>query len=223
LLFLGAGASKPLGIPTMPEFTDVIIKDLVSKKMPNWGAMVMDVQERIVKSGLIADIEPILSVLRGIAYPQNTIAYVGAQAILTGDKYSLSGANNIAKVAIEQIEDAIYRKCVGIDHKSAIHLLGRLWDALDANISYPVSRDRIESVGVGPLRKIFTTNYDVGVETFLISRNYGFDDGFHQDTVGDIVFDGRWDASIVNVFKMHGSVNYVAKDGGQIRTYGWAG
>jgi hypothetical protein len=31
MLFLGAGASKPVGIPTMKEFTSAILKDIEKK------------------------------------------------------------------------------------------------------------------------------------------------------------------------------------------------
>ena len=216
MLFLGAGASKPLGIPTMAEFTDAVVKDLDSRGMQTWGSLVKDLLARVATAGLKPDIESVLSVLQGLGNPQKALADVGAQAILFGNPFSLSKENNVAKVAIEQIEEAIHRRCVGIDHQSAIDLFGALWDALWANIAFPVAQNNLFSVGVGPLMKIFTTNYDLAVETFLKSRNYGFDDGFHQDDVGDIAFDGNWVQGKVSLFKLHGSVDYLVKKDGKV-------
>lgn len=216
MLFLGAGASKPLGIPTMAEFTGAIIEDLESRGMPSWGALVRDLLDRVAKAGLNPDIESVLSVLEGQANPLKVLADVGAQAILFGNPFALSKQNRIANVAIEEIEEAIHERCVRIDHKAAIGLLGPLWDALYANIRFPTSPNGFESIGVGPLLKIFTTNYDLAVETFLKSRNYGFDDGFHQDPVGDIAFDGNWTQGTVNLFKLHGSVDYLVKQDAKV-------
>lgn len=216
MLFLGAGASKPLGIPTMAEFTDAIVRDLDSQSMHTWGTLVKDVLARVATAGLKPDIESVLSVLQGIASPKKALADVGAQAILFGNPFSLSKENNVAKVAIEQIEEAIHRRCVRIDHQLAIVLLGSLWNSLWANIQVRITQDSHQNIGVGPLMKIFTTNYDLAVETFLKGRNYGFDDGFHQDDVGDIAFDGNWVQGKVNLFKLHGSVDYLVKKDGKV-------
>jgi hypothetical protein len=44
LLFLGAGASKPLGIPTMKEFTNAILKD-IEKRGGNLQPLVASLQD----------------------------------------------------------------------------------------------------------------------------------------------------------------------------------
>jgi len=216
MLFLGAGASKPLGIPTMAEFTDAIVKELESQGMPHWGSAVKDTLSRVQAAGLNSDIESVLSVLQGLTNPQKALADVGAQAILFGNKFALSPENNIARIAIEKIEQAINDRCAGINHKSAISLYGELWDVLYANVVVPVAPGNLLSVGPEALLKIFTTNYDLAVETFMKSRNYGFDDGFHQDEVGDNTFDGSWVQGRVNLFKLHGSVNYFVRQDGKV-------
>src|SRR2546428_13026672 len=101
----------------MRDFTDSIIEDLGSRSMRTWGALVRDVQSRVAKAGLSPDIESVLSVLEGMANPQKALTDVGAQAILFGNEFSFSPRNRIATTAIQEIEDAIYRKCSKVDHK----------------------------------------------------------------------------------------------------------
>jgi hypothetical protein len=51
LIFLGAGASKPFGIPTMAEFTDEVIKDLDSTKRPAFGSLVKGYSLPLARQG----------------------------------------------------------------------------------------------------------------------------------------------------------------------------
>ncbi len=54
LLFLGAGASKPFGIPEMKELTEIVIKELKSRHKPTW--MIEDIKTRVENFNIKPDI-----------------------------------------------------------------------------------------------------------------------------------------------------------------------
>ncbi len=214
-MFLGAGASKPFGIPTMAEFTDVIIKDLASNGKPGFEPLVKGIQTQIETFGLNPDIEAILSVLQAKANPRKALEDVGAQIIVFSDKFRDIAEDVLANVAVNQIEEAIYRRCAQVDHKKAVELYSQLWNNLTTNVrfrnlSYGTTTNNIL------VQRIFTTNYDLGVEAFLKRKRLRFADGFEVDEVGDAVFTGRWTNADIAVCKLHGSINYFGRDDGQI-------
>jgi hypothetical protein len=57
MLFLGAGASKPLGIPTMKEFTQAVLKDMDTRKR-NYEPVVSSIQAGVRKFGLNRILKP---------------------------------------------------------------------------------------------------------------------------------------------------------------------
>ena len=212
MLFLGAGASKPLGIPTMEGFTDAIIQEY---KDPNakMGPLIRAIQSQIARMGLKADIEGVLTVLQAKAKPEKSWEDVAALMTFFPDDFKDIDEHALAWVVIFEIQKIIYKKCMQIDHERAIRLFGKLWDALTTNVLLP-SPGGGGYQGMYPqylVSKIFTTNYDLSVETFLRRKKIAFDDGFHEDEVGDNTFNGNWTRGI-SLYKLHGSVNYYLKD-----------
>jgi hypothetical protein len=97
-------------------------------------------------------------------------------------------------------------------------LFGKLWDTLTTNVMLPLPGGGYQGMyHTALVSKIFTTNYDLSIETFLRRRKISFDDGFHEDEVGDNTFNGSWARGIA-LYKLHGSVNYYLKDGKIVRS-----
>src|SRR6266516_4685184 len=189
MLFLGAGASKPLGVPAMEEFTDVVLKDLADKKV-NFEPLVRDIQKQITAFHLKPDIEAVLTVLEAKTRPKKALADIGPSLILFAERYRNISEDTLATVAIREIEDAIYKRCMQINHDLAVRLYGSLWDSLTSD--FPTGPGSTYSPGQRWVQRVFTTTYDLSLDTFLKRRRIGYDEGFHEDSVGDSTFDGNW-------------------------------
>lgn len=212
LLFLGAGASKPFGPPTMKEFTDVVIQDVVKHPGTGFEKIIRGIQSQVSKRGIEPDIEAILSVLQGKSKPVRTWEDVGYSEIRYPDEFNDMTPVEVDKIVRPEIEDAIFNHCVKIDRKMATQLYGDLWASLTAD--FATGPNSTYSPGTRLVERIFTTNYDLSVETFLKRRPLDFSDGF-QIELGDPIFATQWRGPI-NLFKLHGSINYYNREDGNI-------
>ncbi len=211
-MFLGAGASKPFGPPTMKEFTDVVIQDIVKEPGTGFEKIIRNIQSQVSKLGIEPDIEAILSVLQGKSKPIRTWEDVGYSAVQYPEEFKDMTPDEVDKNVRPAIEDAIFNHCVNIDRKLATQLYGDLWANLTADIATGPSSTY--SPGTRLVERIFTTNYDLSVETFLKRRHLDFSDGFRIE-LGDPVFAAQWTGPI-NLFKLHGSINYYNREDGNI-------
>lgn len=220
MLFLGAGASKPLGIPTMEGFTDEVIAGL-TRQDSNSADFVKGIQDAVSELGFKPDIEAILTVLSGVTDPDRALYSVGPMlALFTNENAPRFESLNGRKI-VSRIEDIIYDRCEKIDHRLAIDMFGNLFRRLEENISLPNPSNRNSFTGSWQIdqrmftRRIFTTNYDLSIEAFLRNRSIRFTDGFQPDDVMDYAFTGAWDGD-VRLYKLHGSINYFMKGDGKI-------
>src|SRR2546425_6213449 len=217
MLFLGAGASKPLGIPTMERFTDGSLQEYSDPKS-RMGPLIRAIESQIAKMGLKADIEGVLTVLQAKAKPEESWEDIAALMTFFPDEFKDINEQTLACALIFEIQSIIYKKCMQINHERAVSLFGKLWDALTTNVLLPNPGGGYRGMHPHALvSKIFTTNYDLSVETFLRRKKIAFDDGFHEDEVGDNTFNGTWGRG-VSLYKLHGSVNYYLKDSKIVRS-----
>lgn len=205
MLFIGAGASAPLGIPTMEKFTETVVKDFKSKNLNSYIPMVRTIQKNVESIGLSPDIEAVLAVLNARASPRKAVKDIGPAVSNFLRGKSMPERDDKAALAVKRIKEIIFDRCMRVNRVQAIHQYGRLWDALDA---IPNEENQLR---IPYHKNVFTTNYDVAVEIFLRRRGIAFADGF-----GDRgTFDGKWELGI-NLYKLHGSVNYYSNARGQI-------
>jgi hypothetical protein len=211
LLFLGAGASKPFGVPTMAEFTNEILS-ILEKKDPYFAETVRGIQADVSRFGLNPDIEAILTVLHGRIEPDKALKDVGPLVTLFTKDYRKHGPDNYPGRVVNEIEQAVSERCRKIDHEKAAQMFGGLWD----NLTKPDWNGGQNSFHRIVPQKIFTTNYDLSIETFCRRHHIGFDEGFKEDTVGEMAFSNQWSKGAIFLYKMHGSINYYVKEDGKI-------
>jgi hypothetical protein len=205
MLFIGAGASAPLGIPTMEKFTETVVKDFKSKNLSAYIPMVRTIQKNVESIGLNPDIEAVLAVLNARASPRRAVKDIGPAVSNFLRGKSMPERDEKAALAVKRIKKIIFDRCMRVNRFDAIHHYGRLWDSLEA---IPNEENQLR---IPYQRNVFTTNYDVAVEIFLRKRGVAFADGF-----GDRgTFEGKWGLGI-NLYKLHGSVNYYSNARGQI-------
>jgi len=221
MLFLGAGASKAFGIPTMAEFTEAVLTGIESlppddptgKILEDYASKIREIQDKAKSWGFNPDIEAILSILQGRADPKKALNDLGPSLTVFAQEYRNMAPDSLASVAVAEIEQIIYKRGSQLDINRAVELYGELWDYVSGNLIFSIPGGS-EHLGQSALQRIFTTNYDRSVETFLVRRGISFNDGFQMDGVGDNIFTGNWIGG-TNLFKLHGSINYWQRDDGK--------
>src|SRR2546428_12322731 len=142
MLFLGAGASKPLGIPTMAEFTETIIERLESPlRGVDYEPIIRGIQATVRKFGFNPDIEAILSVLQGRISPKRALNDLGPLLTVFAQEYRNIADDTAASVAVTEIENIIYDTCKQVKHGLAVKLYGELWDYLRQTLRVRLSLD----------------------------------------------------------------------------------
>jgi hypothetical protein len=216
MLFLGAGASKPLGIPTMKEFTQAVLRDMGNRKV-NFEPVISSIQAGVEKFGVEPDIETILTILDGKTKPRKSLENLGAQLIAFPQEFRQVSEQDLAWLVMKEIENSIYNICSQVIPQSASKHYAGLWKILSSPMSIPYQKGATTILPAGSLnRRIFTTDYDLSMEMFLRSQNVGFDEGFRIDDSGENVFANVWSDDQIQLVKLHGSISYYLMENGKI-------
>lgn len=202
-LFLGAGATKPLGKMLMGEFITDLYRDARFYSDPLFG--------RIVHKN--PDLEYLfeqLEVWKETAYMQLHLPEPGDGALLHIDPAYF------AKISADaaELEDALRRKVFqaykDIDPARAVPLFNVLLDGIFSHVDpqrYPLV--------------VFTTNYDPAIEIYCdeCQASYELEDGFAEEAgrylwrrqkFDNFVLPGR--KKHVVLFKLHGSATWARKE-----------
>lgn len=206
LLFLGAGASKPFGIPDMKELTEIVIKELKSRNKPTW--MIEDIKTRVENFNIKPDIESILTCVDALNNPELGVKNAGAFAAylsrFTKPKELYYGKNkdfykNISEEIREIIKDHCFLPKDDNKIKTIIDTYDRFFKFLNIEFLHGLN--------------VFTTNYDYCFETYCSEKQINFFDGFIIPKNGIQTFIGMENThEEVNICKLHGSSNYVIND-----------
>lgn len=236
IIFLGAGASRTFGIPTMPEFVDIFDKEIGDY----W--LYKEVKNSFDKESF--DLEVLMTVLEDLSKdkkelfsrisPQTSTflwRIMREKGTEYADTFLVPDTENMAKECLSKIKRIIRRECFNAVRNNAGTIV-RVYDdlfSLLSSVKEPLKMKRIGSfshAGDGRLTyptnlEIFTTNYDTCIETYLNKHQIQSKVGV-SPRYGNIVFDvdsydGRENAR-VEVFKLHGSVDLFRK-GGEIRQF----
>ena len=205
------GRQGPSAFRQCKGFTDEILS-ILEKNDPDYNSMIKEIRGDVTKLGLKPDIEAILTVLRGRIDPGKALKDVGPLAALFSKDYQKPSSDSKASIVVSEIEDAIYQRCLQIDRNGAV----RMYDALRNGL-------RVTNWGSNPFinrspQKFFTTNYDLSIEAFFRRKSLSYDDGFQQDSFGNMAFVSHWGGrgSTISLYKMHGSIDYYIMEDGKI-------
>jgi hypothetical protein len=168
--FLGAGASKPLGIPTTKEFTEAVLKDM-GKREVNFEPVVSGIQAGVKKLGVEPDIEAILTILDGKAKPRKSLENLGSQLIVFPEEFRDVPEQDLAWLVMKEIENSIYNICSQVIPQLATKLYAGLWKILRSPMSIPYQKGATTILPAGSLiRRIFTTDYDLSGDVSEITE-----------------------------------------------------
>jgi len=199
MLFLGAGASKPFGIPTMKGFTDEIPKALKDDEAKE----VYDILGRLRGFGFPdADIESVMDVLTAREDLNRARRSIGPRLIEFVDNVPNKTYNIKANVLLASIKEQIEARCSKAVFQQSDSYYERFFKEAPSGV-------RLGGGVPAIYQQVFTTNYDLCIDRFLRSRGYG--DGFEEKPGYGRVFTATWpdsrDAKYA-LCKLHGSVNW---------------
>lgn len=210
VLFTGAGASKPLGMPTMLEFKNSFADGLSSTRKELWNEIVeLSAQDSKTTSDQV-DIEGILT------YIDECIASGRKASILCSQIYGgkLAGQSSIDQVDGLQQELRSIKNDV-LDEICATYVSPEPIKVIECYLPLFSLLHRLSDQEV---TDVFTTNYDLTFEVLAESRPNYFElvDGFVPNHSGEEVFANdyvpkcRSKHSIV-LRKLHGSTSWVGQ------------
>ncbi|HEC79172.1 MAG TPA: hypothetical protein ENI34_08550 [candidate division WOR-3 bacterium] len=182
ILFVGAGFSKPAGVPLMNEFVS-LFENRLREKGDSYHKYFLLIKKYMTTAGTAdIDLEILMDILYRLA-SGNTVEMSAWQ-----EKEGFSEFNEeIRKTTKLELENLIREKCI-IDPKTKLDAYYPLNDIFNA---------------VKPL-DIFSVNYDDVLEVFCYKNKYRLEDGFalYWDPTR---FDNL-DGVDVRLLKLHGSV-----------------
>lgn len=166
-MFLGAGASKELGIKTMQELTKDVVTSLEKRGYAQQTKQIISCLENV---GIIPDFEAIYSVLEGLADIQQGIKNGGPFTAYICKPLDKIGIIPDAKDILSELKALIYEECSKVDRSK----LNQVFDPLfQPDLSSPH-----KEIWLGVTSRIATTNYDMAVELYHWGRELPLTDGF---------------------------------------------
>ncbi len=204
MLFLGAGASKPFGVPIMRDLTKDIVTAL-SEEQPPLQQYFSDIVTQLNEFGFRdPDIEAIMDVLTARQDLNRARLSVGPRIIELANKPANLAPDSTANGLLDIMKFEIEARCSRADFHSS--------DAYFEKLFREVPSGRVNGVPT-VFAHIFTTNYDLCIDKFLRGKQHH--DGFAETSGFGRVFVGNWpDQTYEFTFcKLHGSVNWFEVEG----------
>ena len=228
IIFLGAGASKTFGIPTMPEmakkfsqrakYQEKELFNLIVNKLKNYRTF--DIEALITVLERIGNIDRFIEELNNpslhyfldnLAYSwQNTIKYIRGQA---------DQEKKVAKNLLVNLKEFIRDVCDQEIEEEKFSIFDLFFYTILEGIDFKVTLKKRGPKAV--YYKIFTTNYDMIVENYCRSRDLLYENGEMRDRKVDIssrnteLYGGLREC--FKIFKLHGSINWGEVKKGEIR------
>jgi hypothetical protein len=196
ILFLGAGASVPLGKPTMEQFVKKLQDEITSEDHASLLSLLVSARGRDLEA-ILGDLETFLS-----------LDYISSFVCDTSDIPSSEITRDLAASLRSYIRHAIIRQYRAVDPGKVVEVYKPLFDTIFTHLDATTH-----------CLPIFTTNYDLAIETFCNTQYSGYElaDGMDDPVEREV----RWNPWIyewfkidrnvrhIALFKLHGSVNWM--------------
>ncbi|MHA1878310.1 MAG: SIR2 family protein [Promethearchaeota archaeon] len=227
MIFLGAGASKALGIPTMQDFSKIVFNHL-SKK--GYSDIIKEIQSSLQEFDMTVDFESVYAILEGLSGPAYSVKKAGPfVAFLMKNRNNLPLKKDVSELLIEA-RKIIYEKCYLSQDK--VLEINQLYFPLFELIHERDFYDIINTPNSKGNRRllgdiIVTTNYDMSLELYYAHNQIRYIDGFHP-TANPLIkkftketgFNpfGKGSGNMPILIKLHGSIWQFEQKGELIKT-----
>jgi len=209
---LGAGASKPYGIPTLEEFSEDILSKL---RQIGHDEVIENILESLKEFNMTKDFESFYSILERLTNPVRSVQYAGPlTAFLVRSKRNLPKSYDYTQVLVD-LRKLIYEKCSILSNEENFKQIEKNMDKLlevtKENYSIESIPGRIGRQNVNIGRIFITTNYDMALELYFLAKEVSVTDGY-ADT-GALV--KHFNPSLLSnpyeqgnrvIIKLHGSI-----------------
>ena len=231
IVFLGAGASVPFGIPTMTKLVEGFEHELKSNYPPTLD-LFNDIKNKL-KNYRYFDIEALITVLQdiieidklpNIIFGKPSIHYFASWGVNFDNIVEDGRANAIyirddAKKLLMEVKNYIADVCC-IGDKQPYDLYDEFFHQIlykNTGMNY---LDSIERKGPKNIQcYIFTTNYDKIIEAYCRRREITYDCGETQNGTVDIRTNSRLTSNdmLFHIFKLHGSTYWYIDEENHMR------
>ena len=231
MIFFGAGAPTELGLPTLQDLSKDIFKEL---KRQGHEEIIDRITFSLKEFDIKVDFESVYSIVEGLINPLESIKRAGPfTAYLLKKKENIPDKKNYKELLIK-MRELLYEKC-HLD-QSMTQKIKEIYDPLFNSIQHHNIMDNIVFSGSShsyPLDTVIaSTNYDMSIELYMLSKGIGYIDGFVQRTGTPIINDFVWEQLYQPfnylkyhqgkaqhiLLKLHGSIWQFEKEGKMIKT-----
>ena len=165
MILLGAGASKPFGIPTMQNFSKKAIDHL---KNEGHTEIISEIENSLANFEMTADFESIYAVLEGLKNPIKSIQKSGPlMAYFLKNRIMIEKNYDTEKI-LSDLRQIIYKEC-RIENNN-FEIIKNCYDNLMNSVkdvkSLGGSRLNNGFINTNMNRVIVTTNYDMSFELY---------------------------------------------------------
>lgn len=226
LIFIGAGVSKLFGIPDMKGFTDIFDKDTDISSDEVYCGIKRSFEGARARFEEGFDLEVLMTVLDDLGRDEDELWRRMSPQTAKFLFRNFSQINHLqdmkvretSRLLLGRIKRIIVSECLKADgekQQKVTEVYDGLMQALSRHEGNDLSGDK--KINYPSRLKIFTTNYDRCIETYLGIRQIDFTQGLNQ-RFGYNAFDvssyeDEGTEHYVKVFKLHGSVDLFNIDG----------
>jgi len=231
MILLGAGASTELGLPTLQKLSDDMFREL---KQKGHGNIIDRITSSLKDFDMKVDFESVYSIIDGLINPIESVKKAGPFTVyLLKNKENIPTKKDFKKLLIK-MRELLYEKCRL--NQNMTHKIRNIYDPLFNSIKHHNIMEDVVFSGSRnnyPLdTAIATTNYDMSIELYFLSKGINYIDGFVQRNGMPIIKDFNWEqlyqpfnyltysgGNAKNILlKLHGSIWQFEKDGKMLKT-----
>ena len=177
MIFFGAGASQPFGIPTLKKMSELVFIEMEKK---GYGDILIQIKDSLTNFNMPINFESVYTILEGLNNPEKGIKQAGPfAAYLLKEKKERLKKDDLEELLLLS-KKIVYDNCniKNNEIKNMISTYDELFLLLhklniQENIIYTGS-NLILNIG----KIIATTNYDMSLELYFTSKKYRPIDGF---------------------------------------------